>query len=81
MENITIDKEKRLGGHTNSKVRFTIDEDTLLIQSWLNVSKGTIVGVNQRAYGFWLRIKQAYDKHHTNFSERGTIALKSLGKR
>ena len=76
MENITIDEEKRLGARTNSKVRFTIDEDIFPIQSWLSILKDAIVEANQKADGFWLRIKQAYDKHYDNFPKREIITLK-----
>ena len=76
MENITIDEEKRLGGRTNSKVRLTIEEDTLIFQSWLNISKDAIVGVSQKLDSFWFRIKQAYDEHYDNFLEKGMISLK-----
>lgn len=34
-----------------------MDEDKLFVSTWLNVSKHTIVGVNQKGDGFWLRIK------------------------
>jgi hypothetical protein len=35
---------------------FTKDEDTLLIQSWLNVSNDPVVGVDQKTVSFWLSI-------------------------
>ncbi|KAJ1431589.1 glutathione S-transferase t2-like protein [Sesbania bispinosa] len=71
------DEDRRLGGRTNSKQRYTKEEDTLLIQFWLNISKDPIVGVDKKADGFWSRIKDNYNEHRGHQLERRTNALKS----
>ncbi|CAK8543381.1 unnamed protein product [Lathyrus sativus] len=38
-----------------SKQRFQQKEDEILIQSWLNVSKDSIVGVDKKGDSFWKR--------------------------
>ncbi|XP_058761649.1 uncharacterized protein LOC131635064 [Vicia villosa] len=46
-------KQKKVLSLKKSREQFTRDEDILLIQSWLNVSKDPIVGVDQMAESFW----------------------------
>ncbi|CAI8617600.1 unnamed protein product [Vicia faba] len=59
------------------KQRFQQKEDEVLIQSWLNVSKDSIVGVDKKGDSFWNRIGEAYNKHRdTNYKERKPMALK-----
>ncbi|CAI8607128.1 unnamed protein product [Vicia faba] len=59
------------------KQRFQQKEDEVLIQSWLNVLKDSIVGVDKKGYGFWNRIGEAYNKHcDTNYKESKPMALK-----
>ncbi|KAJ1389625.1 No apical meristem-associated, C-terminal domain [Sesbania bispinosa] len=77
LENIVINEEQILGGRTKSKARFTMEEDTLLIQSWLNVSKDAIVGIDQKAESFWRRVRHNYNEYRGEHQERGPIALKS----
>ncbi|KAJ1391371.1 putative glutathione S-transferase [Sesbania bispinosa] len=77
LENIVINEEQILGGRTKSKARFTMEEDTLLIQSWLNVSKDAIVGIDQKAESFWRRVRHNYNEYCGEHQERGPIALKS----
>ncbi|KAJ1440018.1 putative glutathione S-transferase [Sesbania bispinosa] len=77
LENIVINEEQRLGGRTKSKARFTMEEDSFLIQSWLNVSKDAIVGIDQKAKSFWRRIRHNYNEYCGEHQERGPIALKS----
>ncbi|XP_057444167.1 uncharacterized protein LOC130736347 [Lotus japonicus] len=43
----------RVNGRSNQKVRFTLAENTLLIQSWLNISKDPIKGNDQKSDTFW----------------------------
>ncbi|KAJ1401235.1 putative glutathione S-transferase [Sesbania bispinosa] len=76
LENIVINKEQILGGRTRPKARFTMEEDTLLIQSWLNVSKDAIVGIDQKE-SFWRRVRHNYNEYRGEHQERGPIALKS----
>ncbi|CAK8575062.1 unnamed protein product [Lathyrus sativus] len=60
-----------------SKQRFQQKEDEILIQSWLNVSKDSIVGVDKKGDSFWKRIGEAFTKHRDiNYKERKSMALK-----
>ncbi|KAJ1401174.1 putative glutathione S-transferase [Sesbania bispinosa] len=67
-EGDVVQKKKRVG--------FTDNEDKLLIQSCLNISKD-VVGVNQKSYGFWLRITGTYNEHRYSLEERKEGQLKS----
>jgi len=58
LENDAINEDIILSGCANSKQRFIMDANKLLISAWLNVSKDPIVGVDQKGDGFWLRIKK-----------------------
>ncbi|XP_058742227.1 glutathione S-transferase T3-like, partial [Vicia villosa] len=59
------------------KQRFQQKEDEVLIQSWLYVSKYSIVGVDKKGDSFWNRIGEAYNKHRdANYKEREPMALK-----
>ncbi|XP_058753538.1 glutathione S-transferase T3-like [Vicia villosa] len=49
---------------------FTREEDILLMQSWLNVSKDPIVGVDQKVEGFWLRITDNYNQYRGQLREK-----------
>ncbi|CAI8609677.1 unnamed protein product [Vicia faba] len=61
---VGAEKEKRVEVKKNSREQFTRDEDILLIQSWLNVSKDPIVGVDQKAESFWVRVAANYNQYH-----------------
>ncbi|CAJ2643852.1 unnamed protein product [Trifolium pratense] len=50
---VGTEKEERVVVKKKSREQFARDEDILLIQSWLNVSKDPIVGVDQKAESFW----------------------------
>ncbi|KEH18294.1 hypothetical protein MTR_8g015740 [Medicago truncatula] len=53
LETININEEVGTTSVVNtSKVRFQPKEDELLIQSWLNISKDPIVGIDQRGDSF-----------------------------
>lgn len=56
-----------------------MQEDIILIRSWLNVSKDTIIGVVQSLTKYWARIKEACnnDDKHIQFLERKDTSLKS----
>ncbi|CAK8572842.1 unnamed protein product [Lathyrus sativus] len=59
------------------KQRFQQKDDEVLIQSWLNVSKDSIVKVDKEGDGFWKRIGEAYNKHRDiNCNERKPTQLK-----
>ncbi|KAI5384778.1 hypothetical protein KIW84_071683 [Lathyrus oleraceus] len=60
---VGTEKEERVVVKKRSREQFTREEDILLIQSWLNVSKDPIVGVDQKAESFWLRIAASYNQY------------------
>jgi hypothetical protein len=74
LETITINEK-----YTEKKPRvgFTQEEDTLLLQSWLNVSKDSVVGNDQKAEVFWLRITQRYNNYRNKLRPREMGQLKS----
>lgn len=57
----------QIGGEENHSVKkrtrelFTREEDTFLMQSWLNVSKNPVVEVDQKSDSFWVRITANYN--------------------
>src|SRR5438105_2401020 len=42
---------------------FTVDEDKVLVSSWLNVSTDPIANTGQKAEAYWKRITDAYNTH------------------
>uniref|UniRef100_A0A0R0JAX5 No apical meristem-associated C-terminal domain-containing protein n=2 Tax=Glycine max TaxID=3847 RepID=A0A0R0JAX5_SOYBN len=64
-----------------SRTAFLVTEDVILVLSWLNVSKDSIIGVDQTSKQYWARIKNAYnngDVHQSGqFCERSWTQLKS----
>ncbi|PNY02171.1 glutathione S-transferase t2-like protein [Trifolium pratense] len=76
LESISIDEEKK-STEKKPRVGFTQEEDTLLLQSWLNVSKDSVVGNDQKAEGFWLRITQRYNNYRDKLRPREMGQLKS----
>jgi hypothetical protein len=46
------------------KTRFQLKEDEFIIQSWLNISKDPIVGIDQKGESFCKRIGETYNKYH-----------------
>ncbi|XP_058782447.1 uncharacterized protein LOC131656905 [Vicia villosa] len=78
LETINLDEEVKTTPVTNMlKIRFQPKEDELLIQSWLNISRDPIVGIDQKGDSFWKRIGEAYNNHrHKNFPDRNPMALK-----
>jgi hypothetical protein len=61
------------------KTRFQPKEDEFIIQSWLNILKDPIVGVDQKGEFFWKRIGKAYKKYRDkNYIERKLMTLKGL---
>jgi hypothetical protein len=60
-----------------SKTKFQPNEDELLIQSWLDISRDPIIGIEKKGDSLWKRIGEAYNNHrHKNFPERKPMALK-----
>ena len=59
------------------KTRFQKNEDEVLIQPWLNISKDSIVVIDQKGDSFWKRITEAYNNHRDkNYQERNLMTLK-----
>ncbi|XP_058788064.1 glutathione S-transferase T3-like [Vicia villosa] len=56
-------KKKKVPSLKKSREKFTRDEDTLLIQSWLNVSKDPVVRVDQKAESFWVSVAANYNQY------------------
>ncbi|KAI5443659.1 hypothetical protein KIW84_012346 [Lathyrus oleraceus] len=67
---VGTEKEERVVVKKRSREQFTREEDILLIQSWLNVSKDPIVGVDQKAESFWLRIAASYNQYRGQLREK-----------
>nr|XP_027186457.1 uncharacterized protein LOC113784446 [Cicer arietinum] len=76
-KNTIVEEGEEHHGRKKSRELFTMDEDTLLIQSWLNVSKDSIIGVDQKADGFWLRIATNYNEYRGQLREKTLSQLKS----
>ncbi len=77
LENITLNEEEEGTTKKNKRIRFEQPEDELLIQTWLNISKDPIVGVDQKADSFWTRIRDNYNNYRGRLIEREAGALKS----
>ncbi|KAI5404040.1 hypothetical protein KIW84_051256 [Lathyrus oleraceus] len=60
---VGTEKEERVVVKKRSREQFTREENILLIQSWLNVSKDLIVEVDQKAESFLLRIAASYNQY------------------
>jgi len=65
-------RKKRCSAQKKPWELFTRDEDILLIQIWLNISKDPIVENDQKAERFWSRIATNYNQY------RGSCERKSL---
>jgi len=80
LENITLDENEVIEDTTLKKKRATINdrEDRYLVQSWLNVSKDVIVGMDKKATVFWSRVTDNYNEHcHPSLKEKKLSQLKS----
>ncbi|XP_058762248.1 glutathione S-transferase T3-like [Vicia villosa] len=67
---VGTEKEERVVVKKKSREHFTRDEDILLIQSWLNVSKDPIVGVDQKVESFWVRVAVNYNEYRGQSREK-----------
>ncbi|CAL5213560.1 unnamed protein product [Lathyrus oleraceus] len=78
LENTNLGEEVASAPVVNTpKQRFQQKEGEILIQSWLNVSKDSIVGVDKNGDSFWKRIDEAFNKHRDiNYKERKSMTLK-----
>jgi len=62
-----------------------VTEDVILVRSWLNMSKDSIIGVDQTSKKYWARIKNVYNnddvRQSGQFCERDWTQLKSRWSR
>ncbi|CAK8561414.1 unnamed protein product [Lathyrus sativus] len=77
LENITFTGEGERSTQKKQCIRFLEEEDKLLIQTCLNLSKVSIVGVDQKANSFWGRIKGGYNNYRRPLIAREWSTLKS----
>jgi len=78
LEDITLDEGRgKFGKNKLVRVTFSKKEDTLLVQTWFNVSKDSIIGVDQKASSFWLRLKENYNNYCDTLEVREISQLKS----
>ena len=59
----TSDEQNELPAACGRGSSYTIQEDLLLVKSWLNVSMDPVVGTNQSMGAFWQRIETFYHEH------------------
>ncbi|KAG6662170.1 hypothetical protein CIPAW_03G225000 [Carya illinoinensis] len=67
-------REKKAAKHKSQRgVSFTIEEDTLLISAWLNVSTNSIRGTDQTSTQLWSRIYDYYSTYKKPNSQERSI--------
>ena len=52
------------------------EDDKLLISTWLNVSKDSVVGIDQKDYAFWSQIRQYCKENSLGLIKRRTTTMK-----
>lgn len=57
------------------KVNFTLEEDMMLISSWLNISLDPIRGNERKSEAYWSRVWENFNKYKTFDSERTQTSL------
>ncbi|KAL5184192.1 Glutathione S-transferase T2 [Glycine soja] len=81
VDGIQLDEGDENSSGKKSRTAFSVTEDVILIRSWLNVSKDSIIGVDQTSKQYWARIKNAYNnddmRQSGQFCERSWTQLKS----
>jgi hypothetical protein len=77
LENITLEEGEKLSAKKKTRELFTREEDILLIKSWLSISKDSVVGVDQKADSFWLRITSNYNEYREKLREKTIGQLKA----
>ncbi|KAK9993907.1 hypothetical protein SO802_023610 [Lithocarpus litseifolius] len=70
VEIVTFNSTKR-GGN------FSVDEDTLLVSAWLNISIDAMQGTEQKAKKFWQKIWQYFCENNTYETTRSARSLQS----
>ena len=56
-------------------VKFTVEEDLLLVSAWLNISMDPIVGNQQKRNTYWDNICEYFEKERTSCINRGANSL------
>jgi hypothetical protein len=78
LENIKLDEgQSSTKKKTKTRASFSQEEDTLLFQSWLNISKDSIVGVDQKSDGFWNRVRDNYNIYRNQLPKKETGQIKA----
>ena len=81
VDGIQLDEGDENSSGKKSRTAFSVTEDVILIRSWLNVSKDSIIGVDQTSKQYWARIKNAYNnddvRQSGQFCEKRWTQLKS----
>jgi hypothetical protein len=60
------------GGRT---ANYTMEEDRLLCQTWLQIAMDPMVGTYQSRDTYWMRMKNYFDLHNTSGNERTDRSL------
>ncbi|KAE8811697.1 putative receptor protein kinase ZmPK1 [Hordeum vulgare] len=58
---VDYEGEGLIGAPKGRTSNYTVDEDKLLCNTWLNVSMDPIVGTDQTRDTYWLRMKEFFD--------------------
>ena len=56
---------------------FSVDEDNLLVSTWLNISMDVVQGIDQKVEKFWKKIWQYFCENNTYGTTRSTSSLQS----
>jgi hypothetical protein len=56
-------------------VKFTVEEDLLLVSAWLNISMDPIVGNQQKRNTYWDNIYEYFEKERTSCISRSANSL------
>ena len=70
--------ENQLGSIAKKSTRglkFTVEEDLLLVSAWLNISMDPIVGNQQKRNTYWDNICEYFEKERTSCISRGANSL------
>jgi len=77
LENITLDDGEEGATEKEKRSLFSREEDTLLISSWLGVSKDSIIGTDQTGRTFWGKVTMNYNMYRGELREKSERQLKS----
>ncbi|KAE8786634.1 putative receptor protein kinase ZmPK1 [Hordeum vulgare] len=71
------DGEGIIGASKGRAGNYTMDEDVLLCNTWLQVSRDATVGGDQSRYAYWIRTKEHFDLHNRSGIDRSERSLRS----